>query len=112
MTTLTDTAARISLPRVLPAGYEALSALDAPVHATGLEPTLLALVQLRVSQLNGCAYCLDMHATEAREAGESQQRLDVLAGWREAGSLYSARERAALALAEHITAIGEQGVPD
>jgi len=77
-----------------------------------LEPALLELVKIRASQINGCAFCLDMHHRDAREHGESQRRLDVLAGWHEVPALYSERERAALALAEAVTRIAAAGVPD
>lgn len=78
----------------------------------GLEPALLELVKIRASQINGCAFCLDMHHREAREHGESQRRLDVLAGWREVPALYDGREQAALALTEAVTRIADTGVPD
>lgn len=92
-------------------GYRAMSAFDRAVSRSGLEESLLNLVKLRASQINGCAYCLDMHAKDARAAGESPQRLDVLAAWREV-PLYSERERAALALAEAITLVVDSHVPD
>jgi AhpD family alkylhydroperoxidase len=69
-------------------------------------------VKIRASQINGCAYCLDMHGREARAAGVEQRRLDVLAGWEEAPELYSERERAAIALTEEVTLIGNGGVSD
>ena len=72
---------------------------------------LRALLELRVSQINGCAFCLDMHANEARQLGETQQRLDCVAAWREA-PFYTERERAALAWAESITHVAETRVPD
>jgi AhpD family alkylhydroperoxidase len=75
------------------------------------DPKLRALVELRVSQINGCAFCLDMHAHEARQLGETQQRLDCVAAWREA-PFYTERERAALAWAESITHVAETRVPD
>ncbi|WP_158252977.1 carboxymuconolactone decarboxylase family protein [Cryobacterium sp. Y62] len=76
------------------------------------EASELALVKIRASQINGCAYCLDMHGREARAAGIDQRRLDVLAGWEEAPNVYSERERAALALTEAVTLIGNGGVSD
>ena len=79
---------------------------------SGLEPALLELIKIRASQINGCAFCLDMHHRDAREHGESQRRLDVLAGWHEVPSLYSDREQAALALTEAVTRIADAGVPD
>lgn len=81
-------------------------------HQAGLEQPLVELVLLRASQINGCAYCLDMHTKDARAAGETEQRLYLVSGWREAGSLYSERERAALAWAEAVTRLGDHGVPD
>lgn len=92
-------------------GYRAMSAFDRAVCRSDLEESLPNLVKLRASQINGCAYCLDMHAKDARAAGESPQRLDVLAAWREV-PLYSERERAALALAESITLVADTHVPD
>ncbi|HLT70642.1 MAG TPA: carboxymuconolactone decarboxylase family protein [Acidimicrobiales bacterium] len=105
-------APRIGLKERLPAAYRALASADAAVSAAGhLEPALLDLVKLRASQLNGCAYCLDMHARDLRAEGESQQRLDVLPAWREV-PLFNERERAALALTEAITRVGDTHVPD
>ncbi|GLQ88710.1 carboxymuconolactone decarboxylase family protein [Dyella flagellata] len=79
-----------------------LFALSKHIKAGTLEPALIELVLMRVSQINGCAYCLDMHSKDARAAGETEQRLYVLAGWREA-PFYSERERAAFAWAEALT---------
>jgi AhpD family alkylhydroperoxidase len=73
---------------------------------------MLALIKTRASQINSCAYCLDMHAREARKAGVEQRKLDVLSGWHEAPALYSDREQAALALTEQVTLISESGVSD
>lgn len=80
------------------------------VRNSGLEKPLYELIKIRASQLNGCAYCLDMHHRDARAGGEDQRRLDVLSAWREAPELYTDRERAALALTEAVTLIGEAGV--
>ncbi|MFO7280257.1 MAG: carboxymuconolactone decarboxylase family protein [Thermoanaerobacterales bacterium] len=103
---------RIGLKERFPAAYRALAAVDATVSAAGhLEPELLDLVKLRASQLNGCAYCLDLHSRDLRDRGESPQRLDVLSAWREV-PLFSERERAALALTEAITRVGDTHVPD
>jgi AhpD family alkylhydroperoxidase len=88
-----------------------LFALGAQVGASGLEHSLLELVKMRASQINGCAYCLDMHSKDARAAGETEQRLYLLAAWRET-SLYSERERAALAWTEAVTLVAEGHVPD
>jgi AhpD family alkylhydroperoxidase len=87
---------RIDYHKTFPEGTKAMTSLEAAVRRSGLEPLLCELVKLRVSQINGCAYCLDMHSKDARALGEDEQRLYVLAGWRDA-PFYSARERAALA---------------
>lgn len=84
---------------------------ESVIAATSIGPGLRHLINLRASQINGCAFCLDMHSREAREHGETEQRLYVLSAWREA-PFYSERERAALELTEYVTRIGEQGVPD
>jgi AhpD family alkylhydroperoxidase len=102
---------RLDYAKTLPQGHEAMLSLEAAVRRSGLEPLLLELVKLRASQLNGCAYCLDMHSKDARALGEDEQRLHVLAAWREA-PLYSARERAALAWCEALTLLPQSGAPD
>jgi AhpD family alkylhydroperoxidase len=79
--------------------------------ATGLDPTLTHLIELRASQMNGCAFCLDMHWKDARAAGEEEARLYLLDAWRESPD-YSDRERAALALTEAVTVLAPGGVPD
>src|ERR671934_2916532 len=98
MTTTTDTAteARLDFRRVLPEAYRALSALHATAE-DGLEQSLLDLVCLRTAQLNGCAFCLDMHSKDALHHGDSSERLFMLPAWRESPG-YTSRERAALAL--------------
>lgn len=103
---------RLSVQDVDPAAYKPLLALEKYIHAGTLGEALLALVKIRASQLNGCAFCLDMHAKEARQASVDQRKLDVLSGWHEAPGLYSERERAAIALTEQVTLIGEGGVSD
>jgi AhpD family alkylhydroperoxidase len=95
-----------------PAAAQALFALQGVVSKSGLEPPLLELVKMRASQLNGCAYCLDMHSKDARAAGETEQRLYLLDAWREAEHLYSERERAALAWTEAVTLVAADHVPD
>jgi AhpD family alkylhydroperoxidase len=87
-----------------PALRSSLGALGQAAEASGLEPRLIELAKLRASQINGCAFCLHMHAADARRIGESQERLDVLSAWREAGC-FSAREQAALAWTEALTSI-------
>lgn len=94
--------------------FQALKPLldfSAALHEGGLERPLVELVLMRASQLNGCAYCMDMHSKDARAAGETEQRLYMLPGWREA-SIYSERECAALGWTEAVTRLGEHGVPD
>ncbi|MFJ8626527.1 carboxymuconolactone decarboxylase family protein [Kitasatospora sp. NPDC093550] len=114
MTTNEITAAparRLDYARTVPKVFRAMIALDAAARE-GLDPALVELVQMRTSQLNGCAYCLDMHTKDARKAGETDERIYLLPVWPEAPEgVYSERERAALALAEEITRIGD-GVPD
>jgi AhpD family alkylhydroperoxidase len=85
--------------------------MDAFDRSISLEPRLRDLIRIRVSQLNGCAYCLDMHVRDALAAGDGERRLATLAGWRES-VFFDARERAALALAEQVTNIGREGVTD
>ena len=95
-----------------PDALKPLLALGDYIRSSGLEQSLIELVQMRASQLNGCAYCLDMHSKDARAAGETEQRLYVLQAWREA-PFYSARERAALAWCEAVTRLDPvHGVPD
>jgi AhpD family alkylhydroperoxidase len=102
---------RIDYARVFPVGVRAMVGLQRAVDDAGLEPLLLELVKMRASQINGCAYCLDMHSKDARALGESEQRLHMLAAWRDA-SCYEPRERAALAWCEALTLISKQGAPD
>jgi AhpD family alkylhydroperoxidase len=94
-----------------PEGIKALMALEASFKASGLEPNLLELVKLRASQINGCAFCIHMHSTDARALGESEMRLYMLNAWRES-TLYNDRERAALAWTEALTRLAETGAPD
>ena len=105
-------AQRLSINDVDPGAYQAVLAMERYIRAGGFEPSLLSLVKIRASQLNGCAFCLDMHATEARAEGEAQRRLDVLAAWREAPGLFTEKEQAALALTEAVTLISAAGVSD
>jgi AhpD family alkylhydroperoxidase len=102
---------RIDYTKAAPKVSQAMFALQSVVNDSGLEPSLLELVKMRASQLNGCAYCLDMHSKDARAAGESEQRLFLLDAWREA-PFYSERERAALEWTEALTLVSEGHVPD
>jgi AhpD family alkylhydroperoxidase len=102
---------RFSVQKHYPA-MQPLLALSMQVHDGGrLEPTLQQLVLMRVSQINGCAFCLDMHSKDARAAGETEQRLYLLPAWRET-TLYSEREQVALACAEELTELGHGAVSD
>ena len=102
---------RLNFIEASPKGYEAMRTLERHVRQSGLDHRLLELVKTRVSQLNGCAYCLDMHTKDDRAAGETEQRLYALSAWRET-PFFDARERAALAWAEALTALGENGASD
>ncbi|HWE72181.1 MAG TPA: carboxymuconolactone decarboxylase family protein [Stellaceae bacterium] len=94
-----------------PDGAKAISVLHTFLHHCGLERSLLELVKLRASQINGCAHCIDMHAKELRADGDDEQRLYLLNAWKEA-PIYSERERAALAWTEAVTLVAETHVPD
>ena len=102
---------RIAYGRRFPELRTALWALEQYVHESGLEPTLLELVKLRASLINGCAYCVDMHTKVARSRGETEQRLYEVSVWREA-PFYTDRERAALAWTEAVTLVSVDHVPD
>lgn len=93
-----------------PEGHKRLAAVSAWLGEGVLDPTLRHLIDVRVSQINGCAYCLNMHTEEARAAGETQQRLDIVAGWDET-SLFTDAEKAVLAWAETLTRVGEKRAP-
>ncbi|MBX3141372.1 MAG: carboxymuconolactone decarboxylase family protein [Trueperaceae bacterium] len=103
---------RIDYAKASPAVLEAMVALERACKRLGIERSLYELVKIRASQLNGCAYCLAMHTKDARAAGESDERLDLLAAWREAEGVYTERERAALAWTEVITLLPDVGAPD
>lgn len=102
---------RIKYAEVAPGAMKAMRALESYVAGSGLERSLLELIKTRASQINGCAYCIDMHTKDARAAGESEQRLYALSAWRET-PFFSDRERAALAWVEAITLLAESGAPD
>ncbi len=103
---------RLNINEIDPEAYKSMYAMEKYIHSGTLGENLLALVKIRASQINGCAYCLDMHGREARQAGVENRRLDVLAGWHEAKAMFSEREQAALALTEAVTLISAGGVPD
>lgn len=103
--------ARIRFPKVVPGGFEAMLGLSNYLRTCGLEESLVNLICLRGSQINGCAYCLDMHWKDLRAAGEAEQRLYGLDAWEES-PYYSDRERAALAWTEAVTNIRDGHAPD
>ena len=94
-----------------PAAYEAVHGVEAYIQRCGLEVSLIHLVKMRASQINGCAYCLDMHSKDARRLGETEQRLYLLDAWQES-PLYTERERAALAWTDALTLIADTHAPD
>ena len=102
---------RLDYTKASPGTVRALFGLEVYLHGCGLEHRLLHLVKLRASQINGCAYCIDMHSKDARAAGETEQRLYLLDAWREA-PFYTDRERAAFAWTEAVTKVTEGHVPD
>lgn len=102
---------RLDASKVSPDAYRAIMGLELYVRHSGLEPSLIELIKLRASYMNGCAYCVDMHSKDARVDGETEQRIYAVPVWRET-PFFSDRERAALAFTEAVTAIGQAGVPD
>ena len=102
---------RLRYGKAFPEGIHALQDLGRVINSSGLEPSLAELVKIRASQLNGCAYCIDMHTKDARAAGETEQRLYALPAWEET-PFYTPRERAALAWTEAITNIQEGRASD
>ena len=102
---------RLNYGKVAPGIYDAMDALDRYIQYCGLEKTVILLVQLRASQINGCAYCLDMHWKDLRAIGEREQRLYSLDAWREC-PYYTDRERGALAWTEAVTRIADGHAPD
>jgi len=102
---------RINFMQAAPDSIKALTALEAQVQGSGLEQSLIELVKTRASQINGCAFCINMHTQDARKRGETEQRLYLLNAWRES-PVYTDRERAALAWTEAVTLISETHAPD
>ncbi|QWA30749.1 carboxymuconolactone decarboxylase family protein [Pseudomonas sp. RC3H12] len=101
---------RIEWAKHSPEAYKAMIGLEQALVASGLEHSLLELIRLRASQVNGCAYCVNMHANDARKAGETEARLQTLSVWRET-RYFTPRERAALAWVESLTRLPERGAP-
>lgn len=107
-TQTTQKPARIKMFKAAPELYEAMMTLST-ASSRDIDPTIGELVKIRASQINRCAFCLDMHTHDARTQGETEQRLALVAAWEEAGDLFTDRERAALALTEAITEVAERG---
>lgn len=103
---------RLNYAKAAPGVYRAMSQLEQYIRNSGLEHSLLELVKIRASQINGCAFCLDMHTKDARAAGESEQRIYLLSVWREASAFFSERERAALEWTESLTLVAQDHVSD
>ncbi|KVD74665.1 alkylhydroperoxidase [Burkholderia sp. ABCPW 14] len=103
---------RLDYNQIAPAGVKALGGVYGYVMQSSLSPVLVELVYLRVSQINNCAYCLDMHTRDLLKKGVKFEKLALVQAWSEAGNLFDARERAALAWAESVTCVARTGVPD
>ncbi|MFI1681532.1 carboxymuconolactone decarboxylase family protein [Streptomyces sp. NPDC020607] len=104
-------APRLDFAKAAPKAFKALIGFDAAAR-DGLDPALVELIQIRASLLNGCAYCLHMHTSDARKAGEDEARLHMVGVWREARTFFTEKEQAALALTESVTLVARGGVPD
>lgn len=102
---------RINIGKTEPAAYKAMMALESYLEKTELTPIQQEMIRMRASQINGCAYCIDMHTRDARKAGESERRIYALNAWRET-PFFNDDEKAILALTEAVTLISEKGVPD
>ena len=103
---------RIDYTKASPEGYKAFGAVYATLLKSGLEKQLVDLVYLRISQINGCAYCIDMHSRDLLKTGLAVDKLVLVPVWHDAGAVFTGRERAALAWAETVTRVSETGVPD
>lgn len=103
---------RIDYAKIAPEGYKAFGAVYGTLQKGSLPRSLIDLVYLRVSQLNGCAFCIDMHSRDLLESGLSVDKLVLVPVWRDAGEIFTRRERVALAWAESVTRVAETGVPD
>lgn len=102
---------RMNYPKASPEAFRAMMGVETYLHGCGIEPSLLHMLKLRASQINGCAYCIDMHWKDSRAAGEPEHRLYSLDAWRES-PFYTERERAALAWCDALTRISETHAPD
>ncbi|MET7361817.1 carboxymuconolactone decarboxylase family protein [Streptomyces sp. NPDC005562] len=104
-------APRLNFAKAAPKAFKALIGFDAAARE-GIDPALVELIQIRASLLNGCAYCLHMHTSDARKAGEDEARLHMVGVWREARNFFTEKEQAALALTESVTLVARAGLPD
>jgi len=109
---MSERISRSQVYKMQPALLQHLVALAKAAEATGLSASLIHLIKIRASQLNGCAFCQHMHANEARKDGELQQRLDVLPAWREVSAVFTPAEQAALRWTEALTLVAQQGVSE
>jgi AhpD family alkylhydroperoxidase len=103
---------RIDYAKISPEGYKALGGVYVSIQKSGLPKQLVDIVYLRVSQINGCAFCIDMHSRDLLKSGIAVDKLVLVPVWRDAGAVFSTRERVALAWAETVTRVAETGVPD
>jgi AhpD family alkylhydroperoxidase len=103
---------RIDYAKASPEGFKAFGGVYVSIQKSGLPPELINLVYLRVSQLNGCAYCIDMHSRDLLKQGLAVEKLVLVPVWHDAGTVFTPRERVALAWAETVTRVAETGVPD
>ena len=103
---------RLDYTQIAPAGVKALGGVYGYVMQSSLPAVLVDLVYLRISQINNCAYCLDMHTRDLLKKGQKIEKLALVQAWAEAGNLFNERERAALAWAETVTRVAETGIPD
>lgn len=108
---VTEVQPRLDPKAIAPEAYQAVLALEHYIHSVDLDERLIELVKLRASQLNGCAYCVDLHAARLRALGEPNERIDAVAVWAE-GPFFTPRERAALAWTEAVTLVSQSRVPD
>jgi AhpD family alkylhydroperoxidase len=103
---------RLDFNAVEPSAYTAMDALDQYVHNSSIDKFHQELIRIKASQINGCAFCVDMHSRDARKLGEPEQRIYLISAWREAGNIFSAEERLLLQMTEEITLIHQNGLSD
>lgn len=103
---------RFQMGKVQPDAYKAMNALDMYVRTTAIDPIHREMIRIRASQINGCAYCVNLHTRDARKLGETEQRIYLISAWHEAPNVFSEEEQLILAITEEITLISEQGLSD